>query len=93
VRDHAGEDLARCRRLGLVVDEDFERGITPLARAARNTILAATIAAIAGATAMTMSHRTFAIVSPEHQSPSDRTRLHRPPLRHTIRPAAQRRNV
>ena len=93
MRDEIEKELTRCRRLGLVVDEDFERGITPYARAVRNTLLAATIATIGGMTMLTASHRTLATATPKPSPPSDRTRIERPTFRHTLRASVRRANV
>jgi len=93
VRDEIEKELTRCRRLGLIVDEDFERGVTRFASAVRTALLAAAIATIGGMTALTVSHRTLATATPKPRPPSDRTRIERPTFRRTIRAMARRANV
>jgi hypothetical protein len=41
------DDLDACRRRGLVVDEDFELGISPAGRAVRTTLMALLVVALA----------------------------------------------
>ena len=75
--------LGECRRRGLVFDEDFERGITPIGRMCRTIALFAMV--------LTISFALAALVDPpliQHVSGTFTERLHKlwHPSHHAPRP-------
>jgi hypothetical protein len=87
------DDLARCRRLGLVVDEDFERGISRASRRVRTAALAVIILVIALLSAATMSERAIAMVRPRLNRAADHSRHRAPSLDRSVRVAPKRVSV
>jgi hypothetical protein len=93
MRNCVDDDVARCRRVGLVVDEDFERGISPANRRARTAALATVVIAIALLTGATVSDRATNIFLPHRDRAADhsRKRIHLPVP--SVRVAPKRVNV
>jgi hypothetical protein len=93
MRNCVADDVARCRRLGLVVDEDFERGISPANRRARTAALATIVVAIALLTGATVSERATTIFRPQRDRSADHSRKRNHHPAHSVLVAPKRINV